>query len=221
MFSHPQFFEFFQAATPVRELAELLIGSRPASRSGPGGVQNIRAIPWVFGWTQTRFHLPVWLGIGEALAAAFEEGNQPLLEEMLREWPFFQSTLSLVDMVLLKLDSKIASRYMEVLAATIPGAGALKDFLLTRAQETHIMLRKLPIQQHAELLAIVEARLPYIDPLNLLQVECLRRLRAFASAFPPSDTSAPTAEQTRVNEVVRDTMLVTIQGIAAGMQNTG
>lgn len=199
-----RFVAYFRAATPERELAQLHIGSRPAHRRQDGGIETLRAIPWVFAWTQTRLLLTAWLGIGEALQDALDAGEAPLLREMEQEWPFFATTLDLVEMVLAKGDPNVAARYDEQLVPSY-----LKDIgedLRARFVNTRDVLLK--VTGHRELLENqpivrwpIEVRNPYIDPLNLLQVELLRRARA--------------------GEDVQDALLVVINGIAAGMRNTG
>ena len=98
VFHHPQFVPYFQTATPVLELGDLKIGSRPSRRKAGGGVETLRAIPWVFAWTQVRLHLPVWLGLSRALQAMAEEGKADVVKDMAKHWPFFQSTINLIEM---------------------------------------------------------------------------------------------------------------------------
>jgi phosphoenolpyruvate carboxylase len=199
-----RFVAYFRAATPEQELAQLQIGSRPAHRRREGGIDTLRAIPWVFAWTQTRLLLTAWLGIGEALQHALDSGETPLLREMESEWPFFATTLDLVEMVLAKGDPNVAARYDEQLVPAYLrdiGEDLRSRFIATR----EVLLQ---VTGHRELLEDqpivrwpIEVRNPYIDPLNLLQVELLRRARA--------------------GEDVQDALLVVINGIAAGMRNTG
>ena len=204
----PAFLRYFETATPVRELSRLNIGSRPAKRQAGGleGLSNLRAIPWIFAWTQTRLHLPAWLGAGEALTAVFEEGGEPALQALCRHWPFFHSVLDLLEMVLAKADPDIAAYYDRVL---------VPDDLRPLGQELRGKCRRtreavLATKGDAGLLAdqpdlarAIELRNPYVDPLNLLQAELLRRCRA--------------DEDPRIS----DALLVTVNGIAAGMRNTG
>lgn len=209
VFGHPQFVQYFRAATPVDEISELKIGSRPARRRSDGGVETLRAIPWVFGWTQTRFHLPVWLGVGAALKKMLDSSNGDIVREMAREWPFFQSTLNLVEMVLAKADVRIAARYHEVLVPDQPELQTLGRQLLSELTETirlilavtgaRVLLQDDPVIRRA-----LETRHPYIDPVNLVQVKLLKRLR-----------------QGQLDKNTVESMVVTIQGVAAGMQNTG
>jgi phosphoenolpyruvate carboxylase len=199
-----RFVAYFRAATPEQELAQLQIGSRPAHRRKEGGIETLRAIPWVFAWTQTRLLLPAWLGIGEALQAALDAGEAPLLRDMESEWPFFATTLDLVEMVLAKGDPVVAARYDDRLVP--PYLKDIGEDLRARFVTTREVLLK--VTGHQELLEDqpivrwpIEVRNPYIDPLNLLQVELLHRARA--------------------GEDVQDALLVVINGIAAGMRNTG
>jgi phosphoenolpyruvate carboxylase len=205
--SDPAFIRYFETATPVRELGRLNIGSRPARRqAGLDGLSNLRAIPWIFAWTQTRLHLPAWLGAGEALTTLFEEGKEGALRTLARQWPFFRSVLDLLDMVLAKADADIAAYYDRVL---------VPDELRPLGQELRGKARRtmeavLSTKGESKLLAdqpdlarTIELRNPYVDPLNLLQAELLRRTR--------SD------EDPRI----ADALLVTVNGIAAGMRNTG
>ncbi len=203
----PAFLRYFEAATPVRELGRLNIGSRPARRqAGLEGLSNLRAIPWVFAWTQTRLHLPAWLGAGEALTAVFEEGGEAALRALARQWPFFQSVLDLLEMVLAKADPDIAAYYDRVLVPDQlrPLGQELRgkcrrtlDAVLATKSESGLL------EDQPDLARTIELRNPYVDPLNLLQAELLRRCR--------------TDEDPRI----ADALLVTVNGIAAGMRNTG
>ena len=125
VYDEPGFIPYFRAATPEQEFEELTIGSRPARRRTGGGVESLRAIPWVFAWTQTRLLLPSWLGVGEALGAAIERGELDELRRMYRDWPFFRSTLDLIEMVLAKADARIAAHYeRQLVPADLAGFGA-------------------------------------------------------------------------------------------------
>lgn len=210
VFTDPNFVEFFHAATPVSEIGSLNIGSRPSRRGKDGGVKKLRAIPWVFGWTQTRFHLPVWLGISHAIKAAMGQGKIEVVREMLAAWPFLQSTLGLVEMVLAKVDLRIASHYTEVLVSREQQPIAhslhkeLEDTLKMISQLTgRAMMADNPVSVRA-----LAVRKPFVDPLNLIQVEILKMVRT--KSFEPE-----------FEELVNDILMTTIQGIAAGMQNTG
>jgi phosphoenolpyruvate carboxylase len=201
------FAAYFRSVTPVAELDYLHIGSRPTRRKPGTDIVSLRAIPWVFGWTQTRLMVPSWLGVGQALNQAIKEGEAAQLQEMYRAWPMFQATLDLIEMVLAKAEPHIAAQYDRHLVP--PRLRELGHLLRQRLAQT--IAAVLYITKHRELLEenpvlrrSINVRNPYVDPINLVQVELLRRLR-------------DTGEDGRI----RDALLVTINGIAAGMRNTG
>jgi phosphoenolpyruvate carboxylase len=165
--------------TPLREIAELKIGSRPASRTKSDRIEDLRAIPWVFSWAQARVMLPGWYGVGRALQS---HPDRALLREMAASWPFFRATLDNMEMVLAKSDMAIARRY-----ASLVQDRALAETLFGRLQsawnETHDVLLDITgqsrlLEKNPALDASIRLRLPYIEPLNLLQVELLKRYRA-------------------------------------------
>jgi phosphoenolpyruvate carboxylase len=211
VFETPGFMVFWRHATPIDEISRLRIGSRPtARRSGELQVTNVRAIPWVFSWMQSRFNLPSWYGLGTALLSIADSQR---LQDMYRGWPFFSALLDNAEMSLLKADMEIGALY----AALVPDR-ALADTLYGRLQAEFEQTRAavLIVTGHAELMDAdpviqrsVHLRNPYVDPLNYLQVEMLRRLRALP------DPEAPEAEP------LREVMTLTINGIAAGLRNTG
>jgi phosphoenolpyruvate carboxylase len=201
----PAFVEYFRRVTPELELGELRIGSRPARRATGGGLESLRAIPWVFAWMQNRMLLPGWLGAGAGLAAALEGAGRATVLEMASEWPFFQATLQLIEMVLAKADVRIAGLYEARLA---PEHGELGDAVRRRFDET--VARVLEVLDNGPLLSdnpvlrrSIDVRNPYVDPINILQIEVLDRLR-----------SAPDEDLVRA-------FRITANGIAAGMRNTG
>ncbi|KAK9905656.1 hypothetical protein WJX75_003995 [Coccomyxa subellipsoidea] len=208
VFQHPDFVPYFRAATPEEELANLNIGSRPARRKTGGGVETLRAIPWIFAWTQTRLVLPAWLGVGTAVQTLSAQGKKADLREMYQEWPFFQSTMDLIEMILAKADMRIAQLYDEQLvhdpAQRALGATIRERFLATVQAVLQVTGHQHLCQNNPTLRRLIEMRNPFIDPINILQVEILRRLRE-----DPEDQG------------LRDALLVTINGIAAGMRNTG
>jgi phosphoenolpyruvate carboxylase len=205
------FERYFWESTVIGEIANLHIGSRPASRKKSTRVEDLRAIPWVFGWAQCRLMLPAWYGFGTAVndwVNAHPESGMPLLQAMAREWPFFRTLLSNMDMVLAKSDIGIASRYKELVADQ-----QLRDSVFCALQHEYELAKKslLAITQQATLLehspALARAirdRFPYIDPLNHVQLELLKRYRA-------GDT----------DERVVQAIHLTINGIAAGLRNSG
>lgn len=201
-----QFVQYFRAATPEEEIGGLQIGSRPARRRRGTGIQSLRAIPWVFAWTQTRLMLPAWLGVGEALRGAIDRGQADQLRDMELHWPFFSATLDLVEMVLVKGDPDVAQRYDEVLVPeelrTI-GAELRQRFRETEKTLLEITGHDKLMKHRPVILGSIEVRNPYTDPLNLLQVRVLQRLRAGEEG------------------VLDDALFAVINGIAAGMRNTG
>jgi len=208
----PRFVPYFRAATPEQELGLLHIGSRPARRRAGGGVESLRAIPWVFAWTQTRLMLPAWLGIGAALDKEMQQDSGVEgLREMVAQWPFLRSTLDLVEMVLAKALPDIAARYDELL---VPedlqplGADLRARYALTCERLLELRGRTELLQENAVLRRSIQVRNPYVDPLNLLQSELLQRVRGLDEGHPEA-------------EHVRAALLVTVNGIAAGMRNTG
>ena len=170
---------FFRQMTPIAEIAGLKIGSRPASRTRSDRIEDLRAIPWVFSWAQARVMLPGWYGVGHALKGF---GDQALLREMVEAWPFFQATLANLEMVLAKSDMEIASRYVALVEDQALGQAifqrirdgwqATHDCLLTITRQTRLL------EKNPALDTSIRLRLPYIEPLNLLQIELLKRHRA-------------------------------------------
>lgn len=204
----PDFVTYFRQVTPEQELGRLYIGSRPAKRKVSGGIESLRAIPWIFAWTQTRLLLPSWLGMGEALQAAFLQQQQGLLQTMLREWPFFEALLDMLDMVLVKTDQRIAAYYDDCLAE--PKLKPLGERLRQQLQQTigaaQQLVNAMPeVKKDREVLrASLYLRNPYADPLNILQGEVLRRLH-----------------QGDRSRELEDALMLTIAGISAAMKNTG
>ncbi len=210
VYDTPGFIDFWRAVTPIDEISALRIGSRPTARRG-GGLKPtaVRAIPWVFSWMQSRFNLPGWYGLGAGLTAAPIEA----LREMYAQWPFFRALLDNAEMSLLKADMDIAALYVD-LAGDVPTAGAM--FTRIRAEFERTQTAILSITGQRELMSAdpviqrsVILRNPYVDPLNFIQVEMLRRLREATG----SDASA--------QEALREVVTLTINGIAAGLRNTG
>jgi phosphoenolpyruvate carboxylase len=205
------FVDYFWASTVINEIATLNIGSRPASRKKTRAIEDLRAIPWVFSWAQCRLMLPGWYGFGSAIEAwisTHPEQGMPLLQELYREWPFFRTLLSNMDMVLAKSSIAIASRYAEL----VPDL-ELRDKIFGRIRrEWHASIEALLditgqerlLQGNPLLERSVRHRFPYLDPLNHVQVELLREHRA----------------QNPDEQVLRGIQL-TINGISAGLRNTG
>ena len=206
----PDFVRFFETVTPVSEISRLRLGSRPAKRSRAGGIEDLRAIPWVFSWTQSRIVLPAWLGLGTALRGARERHGVELLRQMRREWPFFTSVLANAEMGCAKADLGIARRYVALWDdddARRRIWGALETELeLTIAELVAIGGGKRLLDADPVLQASIDRRNPFVDPLSFVQIELLRRLRA--------DDGEDGARLGRVS-------LLTINGIASGLRNTG
>lgn len=207
-----RFVPYFRSATPEGELAGLNVGSRPAKRNPKGGVESLRAIPWVFSWTQTRLNLPTWLGVGEALAKEHAQHGQQL-QEMMVQWPWFRTVVDLVEMVLAKSEVRIAANYDQQLVKdeqSLALGQELRDRLQMTSQAV-LAVTRMPYLQAANpmLLRSLLVRNPYVDPLNVIQAEVLKRLRHAGSL----------SEADRV--LLQDALLITINGIANGMRNSG
>ena len=215
----PGFYEYWQKATPINELALLPIGSRPAKR-GEGGFSQVRAIPWVFSWMQSRAIIPSWYGVGSALADFCsdclpeppEGGGLALLRDMYRRWPFFRALVKNVELDLVKADMGIAALYDSLVDDAELRARVFQHILaeharacewIARITDQETLLSDTPVIKLS-----IERRNPYVDPLNFIQVALLRRLRALSPDDP------------EYNDVL-DAVLITVNGIAAGMKNTG
>lgn len=201
------FVPFFRRVTPEVELGALNIGSRPSRRKAGGGVESLRAIPWVFAWTQVRWMLPAWLGVGSALRESLDGEDRKELLRMARQWPFFRETLALLEMVLAKSDAGVAGVYQRILSG---GEFAAMEAHVAHAHsQTCSSLKEVLgvdelLADNPTLRRSIEVRNPYVDPLNMLQAEFLRRMRR--------DGADP---------ALRDAFLITVNGIAAGLRNTG
>ena len=211
VFKEERFVPYFRTATPELELANLNIGSRPAKRKASGGVESLRAIPWIFAWTQTRLNLPTWLGVGEAIGEVLAGKDAETLRRMYREFGAFRTTIDLVEMILSKSDSGIARHYEKVLVsdpkAIELGGEIMKTFHATESAILDLSGHKTLSENDKLLQRLMAVRNPYVDVLNVLQVETLKRLRE--SQGSPEE------------KVLQDALLTTITGIANGMGNTG
>jgi phosphoenolpyruvate carboxylase len=217
VYEHPDFVRFFREVTPIAEISRLKIGSRPAARKNSQRIEDLRAIPWVFSWMQSRFTLPGWYGLGTAVnqfVANYPHGTDAahaLLQQMYRDWPFFRTMIDNAQMILGKADMYIAHRY-----TTLVSDPALANEMMTIieheyqqsvaavcmiAESTQLLARS-PVLQRS-----IALRNPYVDPISYVQVELLTRLRAHPDA----------ADQT----ALEDAILLSISGIAAGLKNTG
>jgi phosphoenolpyruvate carboxylase len=204
---NPRFVDYFRTATPEPELRTINIGSRPARRAAGGGVESLRAIPWQFAWTQTRLLLASWLGTEAALEMAAGRGEGDCLRTMYARWPFFRSTLDAIEMVLAKADGRIAAEYdRRLVPPELQPLGSDLRVRLARAIDAVLQVtghRKL-VETNRVLRRSIDTRNPYVDPINLVQVELLKRLR-----------------QSPESEELRRAFVITVNGIAAGMRNTG
>ena len=210
VYETPGFIEFWEFATPLDEIKRLQIGSRPAARAKTGAVNQIRAIPWVFSWMQSRFNLPGWYSLGTGLASL---NDRALLQEMYDGWAFFRTLLNNSELSLLKADMDISTLYVSL----VPDkklAGEIFNNILAEYERTREAV--LAISRHPTLLELepvtqqaIQLRNPYVDPLNYIQVETLRRLRSL------QDQESDEARS------LREVMALTINGIAAGLRNTG
>ncbi|WP_298443318.1 phosphoenolpyruvate carboxylase [uncultured Ferrimonas sp.] len=205
--NEPDFVPYFRAATPEQELSALPLGSRPAKRRANGGVESLRAIPWIFAWTQNRLNLPAWLGAGEGLAVMLENGHRDTLREMSQQWPLFRTRVSMLEMVYAKAEPNLARYYEQLLVSK--DLHHLGEDLRQRLQlgidcvldltQTDGLMDSTPWNKES-----VAVRHAYIDPLNFLQAELLRRVR-----------------QEQDSEHLRQALMLTMAGIAAGLRNTG
>ena len=215
VYETPGFTDYFFGATPIREIAELNIGSRPASRKASQRIEDLRAIPWGFSWGQCRLTLPGWYGFGSAVEAFLKQPTPAarkealaLLQKMYRQWPFFRALLSNMDMVLAKSDLALASRYSELVTDTRLRkrvfAAIEAEWHRTAEALGQITGEKHRLASNAALARSMRHRFPYIDPLHHLQVELVRRYR-----------------EGKADERVRRGIHISINGIAAGLRNTG
>ena len=204
---HEHFVPYFRSLTPEQELSLLALGSRPAKRKSTGGVESLRAIPWVFAWTQVRLNLPAWLGTRQALEYGLEH-EPAILKDMVTNWAFFSSFLDLLEMVIGKADNPICKYYeQQLVPVEYHGLGdqlradvVAIEALINSLKKQDILLKDEPLLRQS-----LEVRKPYVDPLNYLQAELLKRYRSSKSISPDLERA----------------LKVTMAGIAAGMRNTG
>lgn len=208
VYGDPDFVTFFHEATPIDAIARLQLGSRPAKRTASNRIQDLRAIPWVFSWTQARIILPGWYGLGTALSEAIDREGIGLLRAMEEEWPFFRATISNAELAMAKADMLIAERYVKLVKSheirdRIWGR-IRREYDLAEAALLQIRDQAHLLDREAVLQRSVRRRNPYVDPLSLIEIELLNRLRA-----NPAD------------EDVVHTLHLAVNGIAGGLRNTG
>ena len=210
---NPHFVKYLRTVTPELELQMLPLGSRPAKRKVSGGIESLRAIPWVFAWTQIRLMLPAWLGTGAAINQVIANDQKGLLDEMLQEWPYFQTLIDMLEMVLSKADGHVAL-YYEAHLTDDEDLKVLGEQLRQRLKDAVKTL--LALKGESKLLSSNEVldqsmkvRKPYLLPLHLLQAELMKRRRLYMN------------EKQAENTPVDHALMVTIAGIAAGLRNTG
>ncbi len=207
VYDTPGFFDYFRCATPIDVIERMRIGSRPSSRRKQRGIQDLRAIPWVFAWTQSRHMLPGWFGFGTGLEAAIAAHGEDAVREMAGGWFFFQSLLADVELVLAKSDMAIASRYSE-LAGTLHEKffpAIEQEFELTRDIVLELSGNTNLLDQDKTMQRAIMLRNPYVDPMSLLQVDLLSRWRG----------------KEREDEELFEALLASVNGIAQGLQSTG
>jgi phosphoenolpyruvate carboxylase len=222
------FVPYFRTATPEIELSYLNVGSRPAKRNPKGGVESLRAIPWNFAWTQTRLNLPTWLGVGDAFNQELVK-NPKVLKEMFQQWSWFATLIDLLEMILVKSDSIISENYDKQLIGKeekeLETLGKeLREKLFLTSKSVLAISGHPSLQSHSDLLLrSMSVRNPYIDPLNVIQAEVLKRLRNHHKAGEEdrNKTETATTLSEKDVEILQDTLLITINDIANGMRNSG
>jgi phosphoenolpyruvate carboxylase len=206
VYEEPAFADFFAAITPIREIAQLNVGSRPASRTGSSRIEDLRAIPWVFGWTQCRLMLPGWFGAGSAFDAF---GDDAVLRSMHERWPFFRTLLANMGMVLAKVDLHIGERYARALVADATTRDRIMDAIVAEHELTATWHARItgstdPLADNPTLARSIRNRFPYLDPLHVMQIELLRRWR-----------------DGDVDPLVERGIQLTLNSIATGIRNSG
>ena len=204
------FIRYFKTVTPHKSLGKLAIGSRPSKRKNVDNIQSLRAIPWVFAWTQIRFILPAWLGTLEALNIAKEDKNKIILKDMLNHWPFFYAMMDMLDMVLTKTDQRVIKFYEECLAdKSLKKVGErLRKQLSALVYLNKKIIPSYILEQRKEYRESIRIRNTYAEVLNLLQADIMRKLNQRKI-------------KGKNRKILTDAILVTVAGIAAAMKNTG
>jgi len=207
VYDTPELVDYFRQTTPIDVIERMQIGSRPASRRSGNGIENLRAIPWVFAWTQSRLVLPGWYGVGQGLAAVEEQFGLDHLRSLHQEWPFFANLIDDVEMVMAKADMNIAARYADLaddsirpLFDDISAAFERTVDIVLRIKSSENLLDDDPALQRS-----IRLRNPYTDPISLLQVDLLQRWR----------------ETDRTDDHLLEALFASVKGIAQALKNTG
>lgn len=216
VYETPALLQYWQEATPINELSSMRIGSRPARRTGGDVLAGLRAIPWGFSWMQSRHNLPAWYGVGQAIAAFVGTGDAAerklaLLQEMHRHWPFFRAMMDNLQVALGKADMGIARRYADLVQDETVREEIYSSIRTAFIQTEHWVLRvagqRAVLENQPTLQQSIRLRNPYVDPLNFLQVRLLKHMREQNAGSDDSD--------------LHRAFYITINGIAAGLKNTG
>jgi phosphoenolpyruvate carboxylase len=213
VFETPHFLDYWQQATPIRELSQMQIGSRPAKRQ-QGGFSEVRAIPWVFSWMQSRAIIPSWYGLGHAIEKFLNQTPDGLaqLRHMVQHWPFFRALIENAQLDLAKADMGIATLYASLVEDAPLREKVFQEIATEHARACDQLCKILGLRDILENIPVmqrsIERRNPYVDPLNFIQVSLLRELRALAPNHPDA-------------EALLKAVLSTVNGIAAGMKRTG
>lgn len=215
----PRFVPYFRLATPELELRSLNIGSRPSKRNPKGGIESLRAIPWTFAWTQTRTHLSAWLGVGAGLTTA-DKKDMECLQDMYTSWPWFRELIDLIAMILSKTDLSVAKNYDDQLVVGEDskklGVEVREKLVQTRQSVLDVTQSGSILGHHVALQRVSnKIRAPYVDPLNVIQAELLKRLRAFG------ERDDLTEEELEEKQILQDALTVSINGITSGLRNSG
>ena len=207
VYQTPDFYEYFRTATPIDVIERMRIGSRPSARRSQSGIEDLRAIPWVFAWTQARFILPGWYGLGAGLSKAIESYGKDAILDLFREWFFLRSLVADAEMVLAKSDLGIAEMYSHLSGDLHEKFFPIiaEEFTRTRDTILEFSEHKSILEGDVTLQRAIMLRNPYVDPISQMQVDLLARWRA-------------TNQQ---DEALFDALLATVNGIAQALQNTG
>lgn len=215
----PRFVPYFRQATPELELQILNIGSRPSKRNPKGGIESLRAIPWTFAWTQTRTHLSAWLGVGAGLTATDTEDLE-CLQDMYNSWPWFRELIDLISMIVSKTDFSVSKNYDDQLVSSEEskqlGVEVREKLVQTRQSILDVTQSEIVAGHHVALQrASNSIRAPYVDPLNVIQAELMKRFRAL------DQREDLTTEEEMEKQTLQDALVVCINGISSGMRNSG